>query len=492
VTLTATSGEDVSKSASATITISASGTLAQFSGDFAFLFNGFDSGGAVAAAGTFTADGAGNLTGGLADINRASGIATARAFTGTYTVAPEGRGTLAMTSSPEETPLGTFQFILNGAGNAAHFFEADSSGTIGSGIIEKQALGALSAPGFKGDFALGLSGADPNGNRFGLAGRFHADAAGKITAGVFDTDDGGAVAPDVAFAGTDAAASTGRGVLTVTTSSGTLHWASYTVSPGEAFLVSTDARLTAPLSSGRVLAQSPNEPGGFSTASLDGTNVLSFAGAGPAGAGSVVGAGLATFDGAGGFEIQLDENNRGAVKSLSTTGTYAIAPSGRATIAITGRANLLVAYLVSKDEGFLVGTGAEASTGFFEPQAPGPFTGASVTGQYVFGTITAPTSGSSFEWGVMSYRAAGNISGTADRTSAAQVLSPGRAFSDTFSVSSNGRVAMGSGGIVMFLVSPSKAVAVDVRPGQANATLSSLEKWSAEAAARVIHSGRPR
>src|ERR1700739_1502725 len=64
VTLTATSVTDATKSASATITLTAPAhaDLAKLTGPYAFLFNGGDSGGAVVIAGSFTADGSGNIT----------------------------------------------------------------------------------------------------------------------------------------------------------------------------------------------------------------------------------------------------------------------------------------------------------------------------------------------------------------------------------------------------------------------------------------------
>src|SRR5260370_29898420 len=119
VTLTATSVTDATKSASATITVTAPGPapadLAKLTGPYAFLFNGFDSGGAVVIAGSFTADGSGNITGGLEDISRGSGVSTSVSFTGTYTVGAGANNLGSMTlTSTTPAVTSTFGFALGG------------------------------------------------------------------------------------------------------------------------------------------------------------------------------------------------------------------------------------------------------------------------------------------------------------------------------------------------------------------------------------------
>src|SRR6266852_269091 len=115
VTLTATSATDATRSASAAITVTAPAPadLAKLTGPYAFLFNGFDSGGAVVIAGSFTADGNGNITGGIEDSSWVSGVSTSVSFTGTYTVGADNRGSMTLTST---TPAvtSTFGFALGG------------------------------------------------------------------------------------------------------------------------------------------------------------------------------------------------------------------------------------------------------------------------------------------------------------------------------------------------------------------------------------------
>jgi len=475
VTLTATSGVDITKSAAATITVSSSTTVAKVSGSYAFRFNGYDSGGSVAAAGTFTADGAGNVTGGIADFNRASGVTAARPITGTYTVGADNQGSLTLTGSSGAT-LGTYRFALNAAGDGAQFIEYDASGTRGSGAFRKQTVAAFSPATVLGDYAFSASGADAASGRLALAGAFHANGEGKITGGVLDTNNAGAISPELALSGSYAVSSSGRGTLAIATPGGVLRWAFYVVSPKEVFLVSTGNRLVQPLSSGKALAQSPGDPGGFSAASLDGASVISFAGAGSDGKASRIVAGLVTFDGSGGLNFRIDQNAAGKIATLTGSGTYSVSPDGRVKMVLPALGQPVVTYLVARNQGLLIGTGPGASIGALDPRAPGIFSDASLSGRYVLGTVAAPSSASSFEWGMVTGAGPGKLTGTAGSMGPSGVRLPLGSFSDTYSVSSDGRAALGSGASVVYLISPSKAIVADMTPGQTSATISILVK----------------
>src|SRR6266446_1452605 len=70
---------------------------AELNGTYAFTFNGFSGNTSVssvfAAVGRFTADGAGNLANGeLVTNGVGAGAASARAFTGTYSIGDDNRG----------------------------------------------------------------------------------------------------------------------------------------------------------------------------------------------------------------------------------------------------------------------------------------------------------------------------------------------------------------------------------------------------------------
>src|SRR5208282_1116152 len=106
------------------------------------LFQGSDANGLVAEAGSFTADGNGNITAGLADINRVSGVTTSAAFTGTYSIGADDRGTLVLNFGAT-LGISTFRVALGnlsaqGVSSKARMIEFDATGTNGGGVIELQ------------------------------------------------------------------------------------------------------------------------------------------------------------------------------------------------------------------------------------------------------------------------------------------------------------------------------------------------------------------
>jgi len=491
LTLTATSNAELSQLDSATITLSASVPVARLSGSYAFLFSGSNSAGTVTMAGSFTADGTGNVTGGLVDINRASGVTSAQPLAGTYTVGPDNTGSLTLTGPSGTAALGTFGFALNATGDQARFIETDSSGTRGWGTINRQKA-AFSAPmpsrmrggpyrqdrtaaTLKGDYAFRTTGSDPEGGRFVLAGRFHADGAGRISGGVLDSNDGGSIGTELPFTGSYSVSSTGRGTLTADTPDGAVHWAFYLVSPGKLLLVSTDPRYGSPVNGGEARAQTPGQPSGFTAASLRGTSVISLAGTASGSAGSKVAAGLVTFDGAGGFRYSIDRNNGGQIGALTGSGTYSVEPDGRVTLWLPSLSTPLVSYLVSPNQGVIVGTGAGASAGLLDAQAPGPFGNASLSGGYVIGTWAAPSSAAPLESGVVTSAGLGAFSETADRTATGNSSLPPKSFEAPYSVAASGRAAVGTGS-VLYVISPSRAVVVNLTPGDAAGTISRIGK----------------
>ena len=100
------------------------------SGNYAFEFNGFNTQGAIVAAGNFTSDGVSKISGGVGDFNAITGTpsgGTLETFTGTYTILANGRGTLAPTTSK--------------SGTVTYAFASDSKGLHGrlvDSIFERQ------------------------------------------------------------------------------------------------------------------------------------------------------------------------------------------------------------------------------------------------------------------------------------------------------------------------------------------------------------------
>ncbi|HVB98113.1 MAG TPA: hypothetical protein VNJ12_02120 [Candidatus Dormibacteraeota bacterium] len=476
VTLVATSNADLSQTASAAITLAPAPPVAKLSGSYTLLSSGYNSSGSVVMVGSFTADGTGNVTGGLADVNQAAGLTSSVPLAGSYTIGTDNVGSLTLTNRSNGAALGTFHFALNSSGDQVSFIETGASGMAGWGTIHKQKA-APSAAALNGDYAFSTSGTDPQGGRFALAGTFHADGAGRITSGVLDSNDGGSVASEVPFTGSYSVSSKGRGVLTADTPSGAMHWAFYMVSPGELILASTDPSSAVPVSAGEASAQAPGQSSAFSAASLDGPSVISLAGTASDGVGSDVAAGLVTFDGSGGLKYTIDRNDGGTIGSLSGNGTYSVEPDGRVTMWLPSVPAPLVSYLSSPGQGVVVGTGTGASTGLLEAQAPGPFSDASLSGGYVWGTWAAPSSAALPKSGVVTSAGRGRLAETA--YSAAPLIAPSQqpeSFQDAYTVAPNGRAVTGGGGSVLYLISSSKAVMVNLAPGDSAGTISRIEK----------------
>jgi hypothetical protein len=149
-------------------------------------------------------------------------------------------------------------------------------------------------------------------------------------------------------------------------------------------------------------------PGAYSNASLNAPFVFSTWGApSPLYTGSAYTSpsdttiGLASgFNSATGtFNLQFD-NVSGGVANLNQAvsgATYSFASNGRATVSYTLGGNTVnyVYYLNDANESFILGeSGTTAEFGFFQPQAPGPFTAASIDGTFASATFLplTPTS----------------------------------------------------------------------------------------------------
>jgi len=461
------------------ITVVASGVNnSELKGQYAFLLSGFDAGGPVAIAGEFTADGAGQLTSGLQDVNRTSGVSTSQAFTGTYAIGADNRGTLTMGTATFAFSVGS---ITSGVAAKAHIIEFDATGTNVVGVIQKQDSNAFSVAQFSGDYAFGASSPTLKSGvatRFGVAGRFTA-SGGALTSVVADTDDNGTVQAIPSFTGTYTVAGNGRGTITLSPPGATIpvNASCYIVSASEALMMSIDPQtgaLANSLFAGSVLKQVGGQLFGIS--SLNGTDVISLEGLGSTAGTSDVQVGLLVPVGNGTYTLSTDENNGGTVTSNPTaSGTYTVAANGRVTV--TGGAHPPVIYLVSQDKGFIVGTDTAVTTGFFEPQVGTSFTNASFSGNYIFGDIGPVVRSSSLGSGVANANGTGTISGTSDDNSSG-TLTAGQAFSATYSVSSNGRAVITSSGNTnaAYFVSSSKAVFISTSATTTNSTITVVEK----------------
>ena len=238
-------------------------------GNYAFSFSGFNQQGkAFYMAGSFVADGSGNITSGVFDRNGndSIGVMTEVAITpgsggngqcpdsgpltGTGSVYCVGRsgvtngtnlGTIVIASS-----VGTYSFsVAVSLFNDSRIILADPNnpGMWGSGVLKFQGLTLSGTSLASANFAFGLYGLDASGDRYAGAGYFNTDANGNINSGsgMADINDNGAVQSQAPLTGNVSAVSvtTSRATASFTIGSTTLNYALYVVPPGPGKLFPT-------------------------------------------------------------------------------------------------------------------------------------------------------------------------------------------------------------------------------------------------------------
>ena len=487
VTVTATSSAEGTSVANAIVTLLPA-TSSRLKGNYAFHFSGFDSGGAVYSAGTFFSDGLGNISSGVQDLNRSTGVQS-QAFTGTYTVGQDNRGTLILNVMGGGTY--TYDLAIGSSGEII-FIESDASGTRGAGVIDKADPTQFFNSKIAGPYVMGLFGSDQAGKRVGVAGLFVTNGAspnGMVTMGSLDVNDAGSAASISSLAGTYAVAPNGRGTMSIIANGTTFNFSFYVVSASELFTVSTDTvSLTNPRLGGLAIGQSATV---FDNSFLNGNSVFNLGGLNSSSSSSsVVAAGILAADGNGNVTSSsvFDENNAGQILSQqSLAGTYNIAPNGRGTISVSSASSpapSFVLYAVTNNKGFLLDTSsADALSGFLEPQVTGNtgmFGPSTIQGAFVTGTTTTSVTGATNLSGVLSLDGSSHISGTQDETTPSGNTT-GQTFTAAYTVSSNGRGTMNvtapsATSRVLYVVNGSKFVTIDVDSSDTNSTVIESER----------------
>ncbi len=251
VTITATSVTDSSAAASGTTTINPLGSNAGLvaMGQYAFVATGLDSAGFYALAGSITSDGNGNITAGEEDFSDVN-FATTDTVTGTYTIGPDGRGSITLnplSGGVPDTNLGvagvqTFSITAtsNFVNNGTHLLitEVDGSAT-STGTIDLQNSTAFAGGVAPATYVFNLMGWDLSDDGETSFGGVVATADGAtIASGIIDIDDtGGTGSADPTGGTITTLDANGRGVITVPGfNSDTYNYVVYMVGP-EAFKV---------------------------------------------------------------------------------------------------------------------------------------------------------------------------------------------------------------------------------------------------------------
>jgi hypothetical protein len=467
------------------LTINPALTNAALTGDYAFSFSGYDTGTPIFIAGRFTADGSGSISNGLLDGNKAgSPPVTNLTFTGTYSITADGLGT--MTFNPAEGSTLVFAVAVGSSGSGK-LIQSDPSNpqAYGSGAIKAQTIGSLSP----GNYAFGSTGVDVSGNRFASAGGFQLNASGTLTLGTIDTNDGGAVTPNAFLTGSFAALdpSTGRGTASLSVNSGHVqNFSYYVVSSTELIQLSTDpVSNTSPVTLASVLRGAVAGVS-FDNGALKGVSVLQADGVDPNGgspeatgvAGLFTGDGTTDGNGFGNATLLSDQNIGGTLAQQQVSGgQYKVnAMSGRVVLNGFG-GTPPVLYLVTKNQGFLVGTDTNATSGVLAPQAAGttgvPLSNVSVLGAYVGGSVTPtlPAVTNQVDW--LFADGNGNINDSQDSSGPGGPQSS--QFAVTYQVDATGRALVYSnpGDIlqgILFILSPTEIVVLSTDANPALST----------------------
>ena len=238
---------------------------ALLTGNYAFLFTGFDGASATGAAGSFVSDGQGNITGGLADRNGSAGPQTSLPFAGTYNVGANHLGLMTLTFA--DGTNASYAVGVTAEGNA-RFIEFDDTtgvGSHGSGEISKQDPTAFSVSKLAGNYVFEWNGADATGGRLAMIGGLTASASGSISQATLDANDAGRALNIEPASGNFSVSASGRGSAALaiapsgTFNPGTFNFNFYVVSANEWFAVETDPA-GQPLLAGEILRStgSPN------------------------------------------------------------------------------------------------------------------------------------------------------------------------------------------------------------------------------------------
>ncbi len=455
-----------------TITINAqsacTGTLNNglLNGHYAFMMKGWSgSTTATSAAGSFVADGSGDLSGGLIDVadqSKNPGTQSLQ-FTGTYCVGSDNLAIL--TVNPTGGNTATFAAALDASDGNGHIIGYDTSGKLISGLLRQQTTSAFST-GVSGNYAFGLVGADQGGSRFALAGHF--DSNGGSLSGEADYDDSGSFSPQSGNPSLNSTtnltvnSTTGRGTATISFSSPlgtTWNFVFYVVNTNELIMMALDStELTSPptpwIMTGRVFSQASN-------LTFSGTAVMAMSDIKNSAPDLQAGTLTITSSGTNGtFSLAMDDNQAGTLQSATITGDYNITSDGRTPISGLagcpgGCTNAPIFYLYGTNLAFEVGTGGSGQFGNMIAQTGTSFTASSLAATYMGGTEGSVTDNGSVSATTVTFSSTDEtVSGTEDKNSLnGGVTSPTTgAISADYCPATSGTTCSGSSSNGRFLI----------------------------------------
>ena len=443
-------------------------------GHYAILLNGWKSATDLnAAVGSFVADGAGNISSGLLDLNDQTNGPQSGTITGKYCVSSNNLAQISITGGGGLSGgSAAFAVAMDASDGNGHIIRYDAtSSDVSSGLLRKQDTTAFSTSKINGNYALGFVGVSggTSANRFGMAGEFNSNGSGTLS-GQVDYDDAsggsGSVGNTTLNASNFTVASTGRGTVSIsfTGPGATLNFVFYVVSASELLVMDDDTTGVSngvPLVTGQVLKQS----GTFTDASLNGVSVIELQSLSGGTTPSVTAGLLTTTGNAATYSVSLDQNKGGTLSSNTDSGTFSVSSSGRVAVTSSGGGGAPVFYLIAPNQAFAIGTNGGVDFGMLLPQSGSSFTKASLSGNYQGGGQAPQSSNVSAEVDQAHSDGAGNLTVTTDNNSTGCGTGNGcpnsSTFTGTYTVSSSGRVVISQGGTqgaILYIISSTQAV----------------------------------
>lgn len=389
-------------------------TNASLKGQYAYSMSGEDLNGAfIARVGSFFADGNGNITQGLEDVNSVSGVTQVSFSGGSYAIQPNGRGTLTLANAAS-----SLQLSITLISSTKGFMVQTDLNATSSGNFSLQTTSVFANALIKGNYVFDVSGVDSKAPSFpiSIVGQIQTDGSGNLKGGTIDVNDGasatgpsGAQAVTASVYALDAGtngSTFGRGTITING----VHFAFYIVDATRFKMMEIDTGATlgdAALQTGAIATTAAAFTGNF-TMLTGGSAVLGTMG-------PLTRAGRFTADGSGNLNtVFVDTNDFGSRHSTAPgnvlAGSYAIdttatvVGSGRGTISIqdstVADAFKYVFYLISSTQAVIQDTSnGIIADGSMLAQAASPLSFLT-TGNFAFnwsGIILATANTAQFE-----------------------------------------------------------------------------------------------
>jgi len=378
-----------------------------------------------AVIGNFIADGNGNITSGVMDINQESGVTTNASITGTYAIGSSNTGllTLHVGGSSNTTliavSLGTITSNIAGAGSFIEYDDAGGIGTAGgsrlSGSFALQDPTKFSQAKLDGSYAFGEngstcsaldSGCSTTATAYGplsIAGVATFNGSGSITSGEEDVAVGFKQYSAVTLSGAygTPSATTGRVTGTLSTtgidSNELTLWPTnyvyYIISSGHFYAMSIDSHAQYAGMIGQFVEQDASS---FTASDFNGnfvgwestpdTNyVTNFGTSNETSTSQASIYLLSVASGTASVNEYQNSNGTYSTNTIGNAGTASVASNGRVTIT-GGSGNAPVFYLYAANSGFATETtGPNDHPGllYFTPQSAGPFSTSTLSGAYV-------------------------------------------------------------------------------------------------------------